>query len=137
MHRHFLEQAANSCGKLSDLLKELSELSLLESGKATYNRGNLVLKTILTDAVAALPDLTDRSLAIEVSVKDGVLVHGDAVRLRFAFVSLLHAIRREILSATVCSSGSGRRRRTITPSGLRSPSRRGLMRLNGLTPPRS
>jgi len=96
-HRDLLEKVANSCGKLSELLKELGELSHLESGKAAYNRGDLVLKPLLRDAVAALPDLTDRSLAIEVSVEDSVRVHGDAVRLRFAFVSLLQAIRREIV----------------------------------------
>ena len=96
-HRGLLEKAASSCGRLSELLVETSELSQLESGKATYNRGNLVLKTVLTDAVAALPELPDRSLAIEVSVEDSVRVHGDAVRLRYAFVSLLHAMRREIV----------------------------------------
>jgi len=97
VHRRLLEPAAESCGRLSALLNELSELSQLESGTAPYNRSNLVLKTVLAEAVAALPDLTDRSLAIEVSIKDSVRVHGDAVRLRSAFVSLLQAIRREIV----------------------------------------
>ena len=97
IHRHLLEQAANSCGRLSELLAQLSELSQLESGTAPYNRSTLVLKAVLTEAVAALPDLPDRSLAIDVSVEDDVRVHGDAVRLRSAFVSLLHAIRREIV----------------------------------------
>ena len=97
MHRRLLEEAEKSCGRLSVLLGELSELSQLESGTAPYNRSNLVLKAVLTDAVAALPDLADRSLAIEVSVEEDVRVHGDAVRLRSAFVSLLHAIRREIV----------------------------------------
>lgn len=96
-HRRLLQPAAESCGRLTALLDELSQLSQLESGTAPYNRSNVVLKTILTEAVAALPDLTDRSLAIEVSVKGIVRVHGDAVRLRSAFVSLLHAIRREIV----------------------------------------
>jgi signal transduction histidine kinase len=97
MHRRLLEEAEKSCGRLSVLLGELSELSQLESGTAPYNRSTLVLKTVLTEAVAALPDLTDRSLAIDVSVAEDVRVHGDAVRLRTAFVSLLHAIRREIV----------------------------------------
>jgi signal transduction histidine kinase len=97
MHRRLLEPAAESCGRLSALLDELSDLSRLESGTAPYNRSNLVLKPVLTDAIAALPDLTDRSLAIELSIDGRVRVHGDAVRLRSAFVSLLHAIRREIV----------------------------------------
>jgi len=99
MHRRLLEEAEKSCGRISVLLGELSELSQLESGTAPYNRSNIVLKTVLTDAVAALPDLTDRSLAIDVSVAEDVRVHGDAVRLRTAFASLLHAIRREIVAS--------------------------------------
>ena len=97
MHRRLLEEAEKSCGRLSVLLGELSDLSQLESGTAPYNRSDLVLKTILAEAVAALPDLTDRSLAIDVTAAEDVRVHGDAVRLRSAFASILHAIRREIV----------------------------------------
>ena len=97
MHRRLLEEAEKSCSRLSALLGELSDLSQLESGTAAYNRSDLALKTVLAEAVAALPDLTDRSLAIDLSIDENIRVHGDAVRLRTAFVSLLHAIRREIV----------------------------------------
>jgi signal transduction histidine kinase len=97
MHRRLLEEAEKSCGRLSALLAELSELGQLESGTASYNRSNLGLATTLSEAVAALPDLPDRSVAIDIAVDADVRVHGDAVRLRTAFASLLHAIRREIV----------------------------------------
>lgn len=96
--RRLLEEAEKSCGRLSSLLSELSELSQLESGTAPFNRSTANLRSILADAVAGLPDLQDRPVAIHLHVDDSLSVHGDAVRLRTAFSSILHALCRELVT---------------------------------------
>ena len=96
--RRLLEEAEKSCGRLSTLLSELSELSQLESGTAPFNRSTANLRSILAGAVAGLPDLQDRPVAIHVHVDDTLSVHGDAVRLRTAFSSILHALCRELVT---------------------------------------
>ena len=97
--RRLLEEAEKSCGRLSSLLAELSELSQLESGTAPFNRSTANLRSILANAVAGLPDLQDRPVAVDVRVDDSLSVHGDAVRLRTAFSSILHALGRELITS--------------------------------------
>src|SRR6478672_13674834 len=55
--RRLLEEAEKSCGRLSALLAEMSDLSGLEAGSAPFNRGPIELRTILSDAIATLPDV--------------------------------------------------------------------------------
>ena len=74
--RRLLEEADKSCGRLSSLLSEVSELSQLESGTAPFNRSTVNLRSVLADAVAGLPDLQDRPVAIDVRVDDSLSVHG-------------------------------------------------------------
>lgn len=96
--RRLLEEAEKSCGRLSQLLAELSELSQLESGTAPFNRGTVNAKTMLDDAIASLPDLPDRTVTIGLTVDTDPAVHGDASRLRTAFTSILLALRRELVT---------------------------------------
>ena len=49
-----------SCGRLTELLAEMSELAQLEAGNVRFNRRPINLHGILTDAIAALPALPDR-----------------------------------------------------------------------------
>jgi len=97
--RQLLGEAEKSCGRLSALLAEVSELAQLESGAAPFNRSTVNLRSILTDAITSLPDQQDRAVTIEVIVDDGITLHGDAVRLRTAFTSILHALRREVVTS--------------------------------------
>lgn len=98
--RKLLEEAEKSCGRLSGLVAEMSELSALESGKATLNGAPLDLNRLLREEVAALPELPDRSVSIVVEGPDApVNLTGDAARLRTAFSSLLTALRREVVSS--------------------------------------
>jgi signal transduction histidine kinase len=97
--RRLLEEAEKSCGRLSHLLDELSALSQLESGAAPFTRTTVNLLSLLTDAVAALPELPERSVTIALTVDDALLVHGDAARLRTALSSILHALRRELVTS--------------------------------------
>ena len=98
--RKLLEEAEKSCGRLSGLVAEMSDLSALESGKAAFNTSALDLSALLRDGVAALPELPDRSVSVELQGADGpVTIKGDAARLRAAFAALLMALRREVVTS--------------------------------------
>ena len=98
--RRLLEEAEKSCGRLSELVAELSDLSGLEAGSGSFNRAALDLRAVLSEAVAALPALPDRPIAIDLRVAPGkALVEADPVRLRAAFTAVLSALRRELVTS--------------------------------------
>jgi signal transduction histidine kinase len=107
--RRLLEEAEKSCGRLSSLLGELSELSHLEAGTAPFNRSAVDLTAVLQETVAALPPLPDGAVAIELSVEPRLIVHGDATRLRSALGSILVALRRELVTSDSLSVQADRR----------------------------
>jgi len=100
--RRLLEEAEKSCGRLSALLAEMSDLSGLEAGTATFNRRPIDFRAALTETVAALPELPDRQVDVDVVLEPGeALVEGDPVRLRAAFSAIFIALRRELVTSTV------------------------------------
>src|SRR4029453_877754 len=66
--RRLLEEAEKSCGRLSALLAEMSDLSGLEAGTATFNRAAIDIRTTLSESVAALPESPDRPIDIDLGV---------------------------------------------------------------------
>lgn len=97
--RRLLEEAEKSCGRLSALLVEMSDLSALEAGTATFNRSDVDLRAVLRDAVSALPPVPDREVSVDLATEDGAApIAGDPHRLKTAFVSLLHGLRRELVT---------------------------------------
>src|SRR3954468_11552247 len=84
--RRLLEEAEKSCGRLSALLAEMSDLSGLEAATATFNRRPIDFRAALKESVAGLPDLPDRQVAVDLQLEPGeAQVDGDPVRLRAAF----------------------------------------------------
>ena len=98
-HRRLLLEAEKSCGRLSLLLGEASELSQLEGGTATFNRSDLDVAAALADAVTGLPPLPDRSVAVDVTARPAQPISGDAARMRTALASVLLALRRELVTS--------------------------------------
>ena len=99
--RRLLEEAEKSCGRLSALLAEMSDLSNLEDGSAPFNRSATDLRTILSDAIATLPEVPDRHIDVDLSTGSGsATIQGDPVRLKTAFTSLVIALRRELVAST-------------------------------------
>jgi signal transduction histidine kinase len=97
--RRLLEEADKSCARLSALLAEMSDLGALEGGTAAFNRSPQGLEPLLHEAVAALPELPDRDVAIRVETRaTSPRVHADPVRLKHAFCALIHALRRELVT---------------------------------------
>lgn len=108
--KKLLEEAEKSCGRLSALVAEMSELSALEDGRASFNTGTLELADVLRNAVEAMPELPDdRSITVVVDGTDGSMpLQGDGSRLRAALLSILVALRREVVdSDRLCVRISG------------------------------
>lgn len=98
--RRFLEEAEKSCGRLSGLVAEMSDLANLEAGTGAFNRTTVDLREVLGDAVASLPELPDRALIVELSTNGtATAIEGDPVRLKAAFTSVLAALRRELVTS--------------------------------------
>jgi signal transduction histidine kinase len=98
--RRLLEEAEKSCGRLSGLVSEVSELSNLEAGTLTYNKHQTDLRSALRQAVENLPPVPDRDVPVELQLKAGAApLNGDPVRLAQAFTSIFAALRRELVSA--------------------------------------
>lgn len=107
--RKLLEEAEKSCGRLSALVTEMSDLSALEGGTAALNQARVDLTGLLSEQIAALPELPDRSVTVELEADGPVAVQGDATRLRTAFSSIIAALRREVV-------GDDRMTVRVTPS---------------------
>ncbi len=97
--RRLLDEAEKSCGRLSALVSEMSDLSSLEGGTAALNRGRLDLTALIEEVINGLPPLPDRDIAVELQSSPGPLtVTADATRLRNALTSLVLALRREVIT---------------------------------------
>lgn len=95
--RRLLEEAEKSCARLSALLAEMSDLGALEGGTAPFNRSELDLAAVLAEAIAALPDVPDRQIAVTLQ-SSAARISGDPVRLRASLGAVLHALRRELVA---------------------------------------
>jgi signal transduction histidine kinase len=98
-HRRLLEPAQKSCGDLSRMLTELRELSKLESGETKFNRGTIKLRSTLADAIGAQADFPERMVKTVLIADSDPSVNADAVKLKTAFTSILHALRRELVAS--------------------------------------
>jgi signal transduction histidine kinase len=96
--RRLLEEAEKSCTRLSALLAEMSDLGALEAGTAPINRSPQDLAAILDQAVAGLPDVPDREVTVRIEHRDTPRIDADPARLTHAIGSLIHALRRELVT---------------------------------------
>jgi two-component system sensor histidine kinase SenX3 len=95
--RRLLEEAEKSCGRLSALIAEMSDLSNLEAATSTFNPRPIDAAAILAEAVESLPPTADRQVPVETRGRQAVPIKGDSTRLRSAFVAILAAVRRELV----------------------------------------
>ena len=75
--RRLLEEAEKSCGRLSGLLTEMSDLSNLEARTAPFNRSEVDLHALLRETIDALPDMPDREIEVTLAPASGLPVPGD------------------------------------------------------------
>jgi signal transduction histidine kinase len=100
--RRLLEEAEKSCGRLSALVAEMSDLSNLEAGTAAVNTSSVDLRTVIEEAIAAMPPMADREVSVQLESADHqVSIQGDPTRVRAAFIALMVALRRELINSDV------------------------------------
>jgi K+-sensing histidine kinase KdpD len=98
--RRLLEEAEKSCGRLSALLVEVSELSTLEAGTATFNKHSTDLNSVILTAIEQLPPLPDREVRVDAQLESGAApISGDPVKLAQAVGAVVAALRRELVTA--------------------------------------
>lgn len=96
--RKLLEEAEKSCGRLTALLTEVSDLSNLEGGTAPFNRQAADLNRSLREAVEQQPPLPDREVGIDLQLEgESAPIQGDPVRLTHALTSIIKSLRRELI----------------------------------------
>jgi signal transduction histidine kinase len=94
-HR-MLEEAERSCGRISALVSELSELGRLEGGDLALGRQAFDLNELVTEMASGMHEGTDRGVHLKVKTADGpVTVAGDRARLGTIVRALMHAALRE------------------------------------------
>jgi signal transduction histidine kinase len=99
--KRLLQEAEKSCGRLSGLIAEMSDLASLEGGSTAFNRSSVEVGALLEDTIAALPPLPDREVTIALNNDaQGVTIQGDPTRLKTAFSAVLTALRRELVTST-------------------------------------
>lgn len=98
--RRLLEEAEKSCGRLSGLIAEMSDLANLEAGSAPFNRSTVDIGGLIAETVASIPPLQDREVTIDFTNEaNDATVAGDPTRLRAAFAAIFTALRREVVTS--------------------------------------
>jgi light-regulated signal transduction histidine kinase (bacteriophytochrome) len=98
-YRRMLEEAEKSCGRLTTLVSEMSDLSSLEAGTTSFKKAPLDLRALLGEAIVGLPPLTDRTVDVELTTGTGpAILQGDAPHLKAALTAILLGLRREVVS---------------------------------------
>jgi K+-sensing histidine kinase KdpD len=113
--RRLLEEAEKSCGRIAELLKEVSDLSSMEKGDPPLKLERTDLRAVLGAAVERLPPLVDREITIDLQLGDETaMVAADASRLTDALRWILGALRRELVTSDTLSV----RERPVTFTGI-------------------
>jgi signal transduction histidine kinase len=109
--RRLMVEAEKSCGRLSQLLAEMSDLAHIEAGDAPMNRHPFDLATLVREVVDSLPHGEDLPA---VAIRDDAspaTVEGDPARFRTAIGALITSVRRELPTASTIVVGRTAHRR--------------------------
>jgi light-regulated signal transduction histidine kinase (bacteriophytochrome) len=98
--RQILVEIQRASHKATDITHQMSELARLERGEATFDRKPVDPGKLLEEAIESLPALPDRDIPVTLtnSAPDAK-ISADAARLKAAFVSVIHGVRRELADA--------------------------------------
>jgi signal transduction histidine kinase len=93
--KKMLEEADRSCGRLTAIVAEMSELGKLEDGQITVPRVPFDLAELVVELASSMHEGEDRGVRLETRVPGPVMVAGDRTRLAAAIGALMHAALRE------------------------------------------
>lgn len=100
--RKMLEEVERSCGRMTALIAEMSELSKLESGDLSLARQPFDFAALVAELASGMHEGRDRGVTLDVRGADRPLeVIGDRARLGTAVRALLHDAVRERSQGTV------------------------------------
>jgi signal transduction histidine kinase len=97
--RKMVDEAAKSCGRLVELVAELSDVGKLDAGLTTMARQRLDFFSLVEEVANHVHEAGDREVHLKVrGPAAGAWTSGDAVRLTAAVSAILRAILREMPS---------------------------------------
>ena len=98
--RSILQEVQKSCGRVTGLLKEGSELTSIERSHMPLSRQPSDLRALLRAAIEQVPPMPDREVRIELQTGSGdPSFPADPARLTKAFAYLLFGLRREVVTS--------------------------------------
>ena len=99
--RRLLAEAEKSCGRISALVTELSDLGHIEGGTAPFTQSPMDLRAVLAEAIQSLPPVPDRDMTVSLTTGEGpATIAGDAARIKTAIAAVVYALRRELIGST-------------------------------------
>jgi signal transduction histidine kinase len=94
--RKMIDDAARSCGRIAELINEMSDISKLDGGTAPVRLETFDLFPVVQEVAEGLVEGRDREVRLEVrGDAAGARMAGDLGRLRGAFSACFRAIVRE------------------------------------------
>ncbi len=119
--RKLLEEAEKSCGRLTALIAQLSELANLQAGTRSIATHDVPVFAVLAEVARGVHEGEDRGVQLEIrGAERPATVAGDRGQLATAFGALLTAVLRERVERCVVvaegqvADGSGKRSAQIT-----------------------
>jgi len=99
--RRLVEEAEKSCGRISALLAEMSDLAHLELGDAPLAQQTVDLAAVLREVVEGAATGPDLAAVTASDMGGSAEVVGDAGRLRAALAAILRCVQRELPTSSV------------------------------------
>jgi signal transduction histidine kinase len=113
--RKMIDDAARSCGRLGELINEMSEISKLDGGTAPTREETFDLFPVLQEVADGVVEGRDREVRLQLRGESaGAPMAGDLPRIRNAFSACFRAILREQPSSSTVVAD---RRLPATASG--------------------
>jgi signal transduction histidine kinase len=109
--RRLLEEAEKSCGRLSGLLGQMSEIGQLHDGRQALTKAPADLRQMLLELLKNVPIAEGESGIRVESSSTEMVVSADATRLRRSLEDIVYALRREIVDAAELIVNSAERRK--------------------------
>jgi two-component system, NarL family, sensor histidine kinase BarA len=99
--RKMIEEADKSCGRLTAIVSQLSEIARLDEGALKLGRTEFDLFTMLDEVAGGVDEASDRNVRLELAGESaGARMTGDVFRLQQAFTAIFRAVLREQPSRT-------------------------------------
>ena len=94
--RKMVEEAERSCGRLTAIVAELSDVGKLDSGAIELSRHPLDLFALIGEVAEGVHEAAERGVRLELRGEaTGAPIAGDEPRLKAAFTAIFRAILRE------------------------------------------